>query len=188
MSGINFDLTSMQSTLSWVSSGWYAKRHFEETMKPQTTCLGKIYHVVMGIIDLFPIIGRVASFAEKEFTERLDRAEKSDSKRIEECKPLERIELPVIKPQRLSVCFQNGVIINLEKGKFNGDVSKAMIYLQDFCSQAIAKSNSYGWGYGELIINGQKHSLTPYGIDIDMMLSFCGGKAAENFPLSHEPF
>lgn len=184
MSRINFNLTPVQSNLSWISSGWYAGRHFEETMKPQTTCLGKIYHVVMGMIDLFPVIGRVASYAEKKFAEGLDRAEKFDNERIQERRRVELMERAISRSQSLSVKFQNGEIVNLEKGKFNGNVSKAMAYLQDFCSHTTAESNSYGCGYGDLIINGQKHDITPYGIDIEMMLRFCGEKDAKDFPAS----
>jgi len=70
MPDINFDLSPQQNALSWVSSGWYAGRHFHEALNPKTTYLGKIYHVVMGLIDLFPIIGRITSFAEKHFATR----------------------------------------------------------------------------------------------------------------------
>jgi hypothetical protein len=87
-------------------------------------------------------------------------------------------------PQPLSVHLKNGETINLEKGSFNGDVSKAMNYLQDFSSHAKMEIYSYGHGYGNLIINGQKHRITPYGIDIEMMLRLCGGKDAKDFPSS----
>lgn len=79
MSKINFHLSDAQSKLSWISSVWYAGRHFEQAIGNQTTFFGRIYHSLVGIIDLIPIAGRLASFAEKYFVENFYRREESQS-------------------------------------------------------------------------------------------------------------
>ena len=38
---------------------------------------------------------------------------------------------------------------------------------------------SLGRGYGSLSVNSVVHSITPYGIDISMMLQFCGINESE---------
>lgn len=70
MSHIDFNLTSAQSRLSCISSVWYAGRHFEQVVANRTSFSGRVYHFLVGIIDLIPIVGRLASFAEKYFLEQ----------------------------------------------------------------------------------------------------------------------
>jgi len=71
MSHINFDLTPKQSAASWVSSCWYAGRHFSEALNPKTSVRGRVYHALAGAIDLIPIIGRIASLVEKNAFSKL---------------------------------------------------------------------------------------------------------------------
>lgn len=91
--------------------------------------------------------------------------------------------IPPRDERNLTLRLKSGNTINLEKGDFNGSVSKAMTYLQDFCNHAknTVTIESFGHGYGKLTVNDQKHDITPYGIDIKMMLNFCGGKSPEDF-------
>jgi hypothetical protein len=84
---------------------------------------------------------------------------------------------PVLERLKLKIANNS---INLEKGDFTGNVSKAMAALQEFCNQNKVKYDSLGFGYGELYINDTLHEINPYGIDIEMMLRFCGMKP-ENF-------
>lgn len=104
----------------------------------------------------------------------------------------EQVEEPQMEPYyeplaqqyygRLSLQFSNSEGVNLELGNFRGNVSNAMKYLQDFCNSNVVEIESYGRDYGALFVNGQKHSYTPYGIDLKMMLEFCGGKTPDDFP------
>ncbi|KTD58875.1 hypothetical protein [Legionella shakespearei] len=64
--------------------------------------------------------------------------------------------------------------IGIDKGQFTGDVDKALDAIRAFCANNRIKINSFGFGYADLIIEDKTHSLTPYGVDIDMMLGFCG--------------
>ncbi len=88
------------------------------------------------------------------------------------------------QPQRLDIRLQSGNGIELEKGNFEGDIQNAMTYLQTFCAdpQNTISIRSRGRGYGTVTVNGVDHSYTPYGIDLKMMLEFCGGKTAKDFP------
>lgn len=72
-----------------------------------------------------------------------------------------------------SIAIQ-GATINLEVGNFKGNVPQAIDVIQKFCGENNVRIESIGHGYNELHVNDQCHDLTPYGIDIEMMLGFCG--------------
>jgi hypothetical protein len=63
--------------------------------------------------------------------------------------------------------------IGIDKGQYSGDVEKAIDAIKSFCATHEIKMVSHGWGYNDLIIEDKTHSLTPYGVDIQMMLDFC---------------
>lgn len=65
--------------------------------------------------------------------------------------------------------------IGVSKGNYKGDVSQALGFIQGFCDKNHVKMESYGRGYNVLYINDQPHDITPYGIDLNMMIEFCGG-------------
>lgn len=74
------------------------------------------------------------------------------------------------------------VCVNIfDFGNFPGDVDAACEAIQAFADKAenTISSKSHGGGYGEIIVNGKKHNYTPYGIDVPMMLKFCGLDANE---------
>lgn len=64
--------------------------------------------------------------------------------------------------------------IGIDKGTYNGDVDKALDAIRAFCANHRIKINSFGYGYADLIIEDKICQLTPYGVDITMMLEFCG--------------
>jgi hypothetical protein len=76
-----------------------------------------------------------------------------------------------LKIQNTSFC--------LEQRDFYGNVLKAMEYLQAFCNKNIVTANStesVGWGYDALYVNGKKHDIPSNGISLKMMLECCGEK------------
>lgn len=64
--------------------------------------------------------------------------------------------------------------IGIDRGTFTGDVDEALGAIRAFCANHRIKINSFGYGYADLIIEDETHSLNPYGVDIAMMLGFCG--------------
>ena len=76
--------------------------------------------------------------------------------------------------------FQDGNSINVEKQAFKGNLFNATSYIQNFCSNNNVTIRSLGHGYSVLKINGKEHSINPYGIDLKMMIEFCG-KSISNF-------
>lgn len=83
--------------------------------------------------------------------------------------------------QSLGLRLQGGNIV-LNKGKFRGNVFNAMTYLRDFCDNNNVTVESLGSDYFNLSINGVIHGLDPGGIDITMMLEYCGRKNPNDFP------
>lgn len=73
MAEIDFNLTPVQDKLSWISSVWYAGRHFEQAIN-SCTFQGRIYHLAMASLDLLPIIGRIISYVEKFFLDKKSEA------------------------------------------------------------------------------------------------------------------
>ena len=45
--------------------------------------------------------------------------------------------------------------------------------IQTFCNKNIVEVENLGHGYSILKINGKNYDITPFGIDVDMMLKFC---------------
>ncbi len=78
--------------------------------------------------------------------------------------------------------LQNGAPLPLKKGTFQGNIENATAYLQGFCNQNPVTYNHFGLGYMDLVVNNQPHDITPYGVDIEMMLQYCGGKTPADFP------
>ncbi len=70
--------------------------------------------------------------------------------------------------------------INIENGNFSGDIAAACAFIQAECDKTTIGYESFGHGYGELTIGGKKYDISPYGIDINMMLGYFG-KNAEDF-------
>jgi hypothetical protein len=70
--------------------------------------------------------------------------------------------------------LQNGNSINVEKQNFKGNLFDATSYIQNYCNTNDVTMKSLGWGYGVLKINGKEHSINRYGIDLKMMIEFCG--------------
>lgn len=85
------------------------------------------------------------------------------------------------QPENFTLNINNDTI-NLAKGNFQGNVSDAMNYLQDFCTKNTIRYQSLGLGYGKLFVNQKLHNITPYGIDLKMMLRYCGNKKPSDFP------
>lgn len=86
--------------------------------------------------------------------------------------------------QSLKLNLVSGDTIYLEKGdSFDGSVPKAMAYLQDFCNENTIEIESLAGGYGYLTVNGETHKFTPYGINVKMMLEYCGNKKPTDFPI-----
>jgi len=81
--------------------------------------------------------------------------------------------------QNMSIKIKDNTI-NLDKGSFAGDVALAIKSIQAFCDQNTVTSASQGHGWGSLTVNGVKHAITPYGIDIAMMLKFCNLNVSED--------
>lgn len=65
--------------------------------------------------------------------------------------------------------------INVTKGDFTGNIPSAIDFIQDFYKKKTVEIKSFGYGYGELKVDGKVHHINPYGIDLNMMISFCGG-------------
>lgn len=63
--------------------------------------------------------------------------------------------------------------LNIDKGHFEGSLEAAEEAIQSFADKNDITYESHGHGYGTLSINGIKHGITPYGIDVPMMLEFC---------------
>jgi hypothetical protein len=63
--------------------------------------------------------------------------------------------------------------LSIEQGSFDGDTDKAQEAIQAFVDLHEVTQKSGGHGYGTLTVDGTPHSITPYGIDISMMLAFC---------------
>ncbi|MGL5742894.1 MAG: hypothetical protein ACRCXC_10325 [Legionella sp.] len=82
----------------------------------------------------------------------------------------ERTESNVITT--ITINIKDGSL-NLDKGSFAGDMAAAKEALQAFADGNEISFKSLGYGYGELMVNGEQHSINPYGIDVSMMLEFC---------------
>jgi hypothetical protein len=65
-------------------------------------------------------------------------------------------------------CAENEININL--GDYTGDLSQAKETIQAFCNQNEVTYTGLGIGYATLTVNGQPRELTPYHIDIKMIL------------------
>lgn len=64
--------------------------------------------------------------------------------------------------------------LHINKGDFEGSFGTAEEAIQAFADNHQITYKSLGHGYGTLCVQGVEHSITPYGIDISMMLKFCG--------------
>ena len=64
--------------------------------------------------------------------------------------------------------------LGISTGQFAGNVDQAISAIRAFSSRHDIKIVSEGYGWNELTIEEKTYSLGPYGIDIDMMLKFCG--------------
>lgn len=62
--------------------------------------------------------------------------------------------------------------LNIDKGYFTGNLKKAQKAIQAFVDKNIFTYESMR-DYGTLTINGIDHDITPYGVDVFMMLQFC---------------
>ncbi|WP_454780224.1 hypothetical protein [Legionella sp. WA2022007384] len=69
--------------------------------------------------------------------------------------------------------------LNIDKGNFDGRLEAAQEAIQAFADQNEIIYQSHGHGYGSLSVNSVAHSITPYGIDVSMMLQFCGINESE---------
>jgi len=65
-------------------------------------------------------------------------------------------------------CAENEININL--GNYTGNLPQAKETIQAFCNQYEVRYEGLGMGYATLSVNGQSKDLTPYHIDINMML------------------
>lgn len=75
--------------------------------------------------------------------------------------------------------------LGISKGHYKGDCEKAILAIDNFCSNKTLTCESFGHGYGSVTIEGKEHHYNPYGIDIDMMLAWCAldlGDKNENSP------
>ncbi|WP_133134236.1 hypothetical protein [Legionella santicrucis] len=63
--------------------------------------------------------------------------------------------------------------LNIDVGDFKGDVDEVKAQLQAYADKNKIEFSGFR-GYGTLTVNGVKHNITPYGIDIPMMLEFFG--------------
>ncbi|AWN73299.1 hypothetical protein LEAN103870_09495 [Legionella anisa] len=63
--------------------------------------------------------------------------------------------------------------LSIDKGHFEGSLGAAEEAIQFFADQNEITYKSLGHGYGILTVQGMNHHITPYGIDISMMLEFC---------------
>lgn len=81
--------------------------------------------------------------------------------------------------RRSKITIADNNYLNIDLTNFTGDVDAAMTFVQDFCDTHKVSYKSYGHGYADLIIDGVTHDITPYGIDISMMIEFCGGKVSD---------
>ncbi|QLZ67870.1 hypothetical protein FOLKNPGA_00644 [Legionella sp. PC1000] len=63
--------------------------------------------------------------------------------------------------------------LNINKGHFEGSLGAAEEAIQSFADQNEITYKSLGHGYGTLTVQGVNHQITPYGIDISMMLEYC---------------
>ena len=76
--------------------------------------------------------------------------------------------------------------VGVEADETQFDIAKAKQVIQDFCAKNDIELISQGHGYGEILINNQhKDDITPYGIDLKMMLEYCG-KDPKEFILAQE--
>jgi hypothetical protein len=62
---------------------------------------------------------------------------------------------------------------------FVGDYRRAVEFVSTFLKTNTFKVISYGRGFGKIIVNKEQHGLNPYGIDLNMMVGFCGGNVAD---------
>ncbi|WP_392537921.1 hypothetical protein [Legionella sp. 227] len=83
------------------------------------------------------------------------------------------IEENLIQDDTIRIAVKN-TYLNVEKGQFEGSLELAQEAIQAFLDKNVATYTAYGQGFGLLQINDATHDITPYGIDIPMMLEFCG--------------
>jgi len=60
--------------------------------------------------------------------------------------------------------------LGIDHGTFQGDSKKALAFIQTFCNSNDVRSEPYGHDYGSLFINDKAHAISPYGIDLNMMI------------------
>jgi hypothetical protein len=82
------------------------------------------------------------------------------------------VGLSMNQEPNMSIKIPNNTLY-LNRGTFKGNVVKAIQEIQTYCNINNVEIQSRGHGYATLIINEKNHSITPYGIDILMMLEFC---------------
>ncbi|MCW8399735.1 hypothetical protein OQJ26_13140 [Legionella sp. PATHC038] len=78
-----------------------------------------------------------------------------------------------IQDDTIRIALKNSYL-NVEKGEFEGSLELAQEAIQAFLDKNVATYTAYGQGFGLLQINDATREITPYGIDIPMMLEFCG--------------
>ncbi|KTC82578.1 hypothetical protein Lche_0258 [Legionella cherrii] len=83
------------------------------------------------------------------------------------------VEENPIQDDTIRIALSN-TYLYLEKGQFEGSLELAQEAIQDFLDKNAATYTAYGQGFGLLQINDGRRDITPYGIDIPMMLEFCG--------------
>lgn len=65
------------------------------------------------------------------------------------------------------------------------DIEKATPVIEDFCVKNHIKVTSFEYGYGEILINDKLYHISPYGIDLKMMLEWCD-QDPKNFMLEEQ--
>ncbi|QMT59283.1 hypothetical protein [Legionella sp. PC997] len=73
---------------------------------------------------------------------------------------------------RIQIKIEN-THLNIDRGSFEGSIGAAEEAIQSFADHHEISYKSLGHGNATLIVQGMEHGITPYGIDISMMLKFC---------------
>ena len=69
----------------------------------------------------------------------------------------------------MSITIKNDIIYLNDSNPCIENINK----IQEFCNNNSVEIESLGYGYAILKINDNKYDITPYGIDIPMMIKFC---------------
>lgn len=85
-----------------------------------------------------------------------------------------------------SGCSENEININL--GDFTGNLSEARDKIQTFCNEHEVKYEGLGIGYANLYVDGKVKDITPYHIDVIMMLNIVDENSPESTAQSRSNF